>query len=110
MALDRIGRLLLESGKIVTLCFNHLSGELAERADMARLYNEVYFLSSRACAESVHESAKQIAAARLEPRFLTYKAIMNEAIAMLARGDSQSDVVFHFDVKVAKEYGRMDDV
>jgi hypothetical protein len=32
---------------------------------------------------------------------------MEEAIQMLARGDNQSDVVYHFDMMVAKEYGRI---
>ena len=82
---------------------------IAEYEEMARLYNEVYSLSSRACAECVHESAKQLAAARSAPAHTTYMAIMNEAIGMLSRGDNQSDVVYHFDMKVAKEYGRMDD-
>ena len=79
--------------------------KLAEYAEMARLYNEVCLLSSRACAESVHDSAKQIACARSAPCLETYSAIMNEAIKMLARGDNQSDVVWYFDMKVAKEYG-----
>ena len=82
---------------------------IAEYEKMARLYDEVYCLSSRACAECVHESAKQLAAARTAPTLTTYKAIMNEAIGMLARGDDQTDVVYHFDMKVAKEYGRIED-
>ena len=80
---------------------------LAEHAEMARLYNEVYSLSSRACAECVSDSARQMANARTAKTIVTYKAIMEEAIAMLARGDNQSDVVYHFDMMVAKEYGRI---
>ena len=83
------------------------AGVLEEHAEMARLYNEVYSLSSRACAECVSDSAKQIASARTAKTIVTYKAIMEEAIQMLARGDNQSDVVYHFDMMVAKEYGRI---
>lgn len=83
--------------------------KLAEYAEMARLYNEVCSLSSRACAECIDYCAKQLVYARTAPVIETYTAIMNEAIAMLARGDDQSDVVWHFDMKVAKEYGRMKD-
>ena len=80
---------------------------LAEHAEMARLYNEVCSLSSRACAECVSDSAIQMANARTVKTIVTYKAIMEEAIQMLARGDNQSDVVHHFDMMVAKEYGRI---
>jgi hypothetical protein len=83
--------------------------KLAEYGEMARFYNEVYSLSSRACAECVHDSARLIADARSAPGIETYTAIMNEAIGMLARGDNQTDVVWYFEMKVAKEYGRAED-
>lgn len=84
-------------------------GKVEEYAELARLYDEVCSLSSRTCAECVHESAKQLAVARSAPNYTTYMEIMNEAIGMLARGVDQSDVVYHFDLKVAKEYGRAED-
>lgn len=94
------------NGKGYTSCLLLLKTIMAEEAEMARLYNEVYSLSSRACAECVSASAKQLAAARTAPGYITYISVMNEAIKMLARGDNQSDVVYHFDMMVAKEYGK----
>ena len=93
--------------KYCVATYQGYAGALEEHAEMARLYNEVYSLSSRACAECVSDSAMQMANARTAKTIVTYKAIMEEAIAMLARGDNQSDVVHHFDMMVAKEYGRI---
>ena len=93
--------------KYCVATYQGYSGVLEEHAEMARLYNEVYSLSSRACAECISDSAMQMANARTAKTIVTYKAIMEEAIAMLARGDNQSDVVYHFDMMVAKEFGRI---
>lgn len=83
------------------------AGALAEHAEMERLYNVVCSLSSHACAESVSDSARQLSYARSGKNIEIYTSVMNEAIQMLARGDNQSDVVNHFDLMVAKEYGRI---
>lgn len=93
--------------KYCVVAYQGYEDTLAEHEEMARLYNEVCSLSSRACAECISDSAMQMANARTEKTIVTYKAIMEEAIAMLARGDNQSDVVYHFDMMVAKEYGRI---
>ena len=93
--------------KYCVATYQGYAGVLEEHAEMARLYNEVCSLSSRACAECVSDSARQLSYARSVKNIDTYTAVMNEAIQMLARGDNQSDVVYHFDMMVAKEYGRI---
>lgn len=107
MNYNKIKSVCNDIAKYCVATYQGYSGTLAEHAEMARLYNEVYSLSSRACAECISDCAKQMACARTAKTIVTYKAIMEEAIAMLARGDNQSDVVYHFDMMVAKEYGRI---
>jgi hypothetical protein len=109
MEQNKIDRMARKLAECIVSALSVSKETIAECEEMARLYNEVYSLSSRACAECVHESAKQLAAARTAPGFETYTEIMNEARGMLARGDNQSDVVYHFEMKVAKEYGRAED-
>ena len=93
--------------KYCVATYQGYAGVLEEHAEMARLYNVVCSLSSHACAECVSDSARQLSYARSGKNIDTYTAVMNEAIQMLARGDNQSDVVNHFDMMVAKEYGRI---
>lgn len=100
-------RICQDIAKYCVSAYQGYSETLAEHAEMARLYNEVCSISNRACAECVSDSAMQIANARTAKTIVTYKAIMEEAVQMLARGDNQSDVVHHFDMMVAKEYGRI---
>lgn len=104
--IDRANR---KFDEFIVLALSVSKETIADYAELARLYDKVCSLSSRACAKCVHESAKQLAVACSAPNIETYMEIMNEAIGMLASGVDQSDVVFHFDVKVAKEYGRMKD-
>ena len=100
-------RICQDIAKYCVSAYYDYSETLAEHAEMARLYNEVCSLSSRACAECISDSAMQMVNSRTAKTIVTYKAIMEEAIQMLARGDNQSDVVYHFDMMVAKEYGRI---
>ena len=88
--------------KYCVATYQGYAGVLQEHAEMARLYNEVYSLSSRACAECVSNSARQLSYARSGKNIEIYMSVMNEAIQMLARGDNQSDVVNHFDMMVSK--------
>ena len=103
----QIKAICADIGKYCVAAYQGYSETLAEHAEMARLYNEVYSLSSRACAECVSDSARKLSYARSAKTIDTYTAVMNEAIQMLARGGNQSDVVNHFDMMVAKEYGRI---
>ena len=103
----QIKAICADIGKYCVAAYQGYADTLAEHAEMARLYNEVCSLSSHACAECVSDSAMQMANARTAKTVVTYKAIMEEAIQMLARGDNQSDVVYHFDMMVAKEYRRI---
>ena len=107
MNYNKIKSVFDDIAKYCVATYQGYADTLAESAEMARLYNEVFSLSSRACAECVSDSAMQMANARTTKTIITYKAIMEEAIQMLARGDNQSDVVYHFDMMVAKEYGRI---
>lgn len=107
MNIQKIKDLANNIGKYCVSSYCRFFETLAEKAEMARLYNEVYSLSSHVCAECVSQSAKQLAAARTAPGHITYIGVMNEAIEMLANGYSQSDVVFHFDMMVAKEYRKI---
>ena len=100
-------RICQDIAKYCVSAYQDYSETLAEHAEMARLYNKVYSLSSRSCAECVSDSARQLSYARSVKNIDTYTAVMNEAVQMLARGDNQSDVVNHFDMMVAKEYGRI---
>lgn len=83
------------------------AGLVEDAAIMGRLQNEVCCLSSCACAERIDECAKKLAVARACPAMDTYTAIMEEATAMLARGDDQNAVVLHFGMMVEKEYERI---
>ena len=102
----KIKSLASNIGKCCVSAYHGYSQTLEEYAEMARLYNEVCSISSVACANCLSDSAKQIAYARPAKTIGTYKAIMEDAIKMLARGDNQSDVIYHFDMMVVKEYGR----
>ena len=103
----QIKAICADIGKYCVAAYQGYADTLAEHAEMARLYNEVCSISSVACADCVSDSARQLSYARSRKNIDTYTAVMNEAIAMLARGDNQSDVVNHFDLMVAKEYGRI---
>lgn len=103
----KIKSIISDIAKYCVSTYQGYADTLAEQAEMGRLYNEVCSLSSYACAECVSDSARQLACSRSEKNIVIYTAVMNEAIQMLARGDNQSDVVNHFDMMVAKEYGRI---
>lgn len=109
MSSQQVKNIVRTVREIIAPAYVSFFENLDEQAEMARLYNEVYALSSRACAECIDDSAKQLAAARTCKTVETYTAVMEEAKAMLAKGCDQSDVVYHFDIMVAKEYGRFTD-
>ena len=81
--------------------FHDLSDRVEEYAKMCALYDEVYKLSSRACAECMDDVAKRIAKARQEPFLETYSKIMCEAVKMLAEGKDEASVVWHFESKIS---------
>jgi hypothetical protein len=93
-------------GKAVSFVCTSNPEVFRDMMEMGRLFDDVYCLSSRACAESIDQSARKIAAARLSPAMDTYTEVMEKAVAMLARGDGQAEVIRHFDMMVEKEYGR----
>lgn len=102
---DKVKSAVTEMAKYCVMAYNGYMEAIEEYAKMAELYNAVYSLSSRACAESVSYSARRIADARLAKTVVTYIEVMEEAIRMLSEGMPQQDVMYYFDMKEAKEYG-----
>lgn len=102
---NKVKSAAIEMVKYCAMAYNGYMEVIEEYAKMVELYNAVYSLSSRACAESVSDSARRIAYARPAKNVVTYTEVMEEAIRMLSEGMSQQDVVYHFDMEVAKEYG-----
>lgn len=80
--------------------------DISDYADICEAENKLYAISSGAFVRAFSYTARRIAYCRSAPNRDTILSLADKAQEMLARGDSQADVLLYFDEMLEKEIGK----
>ena len=104
--MDKLKNSLSDIGKFCVNAYYDYSKSISDYADICEAKNKLYTISSGAFVSAFSDTAHRIAYCRSAPNRDTFLALADKAKEMLARGDSQSDVLWYFEEMLAKEMGK----
>ena len=104
--LEKVKSSILDVAKYCVTDYGRFQQGISDYADICEAKNKLYAISSDAFVRAFSDTAHRIAHCRLAPARDTFLTLANKAREMLARGDSEADVLWHFDEMLAKEMGK----
>lgn len=104
--LEKVKASILDVAKYCVTEYGRFQQGISDYADICEAENKLYAISSGAFVRTFSENAHRIAYCRSAPNRDTFLALANKAQEMLARGDSEADVLRHFDEMLAREMGK----
>ena len=104
--LEKVKESILDVAKYCVTEYERFQKDISDYADICEAENKLYAISSGAFVRAFSDTARRIAYCRSSPNRYTFLALADKAKEMLARGDSQSDVLWYFDEMLAKEMGK----
>ena len=104
--LEKVKASILDVAKYCVMEYERFQKGISYYADVCEAENKLYAISSGAFVRAFSDTAHKIAYCRSAPNRDTFLALADKAQEMLARGDSQSDVLWYFDEMLAKEMGK----
>ena len=104
--LKKVKATILDVAKYCVTEYGRVQKGISDYADICEAENKLYAISSGAFVRAFSDTAHRIAYCRSAPNRDTFLALADKAQEMIARGDSQSDVLWYFDEMLAKEMGK----
>lgn len=103
--LEKVKASILDVAKYCATEYGRFQKNISDYADICEAENKLYAISSGAFVRAFSYTAHRIAYCRSAPNRDTFLTLANNAYEMLAMGDSEADVLWHFDEMLAKEMG-----
>ena len=104
--LEKVKASIADFAKYCVTEYGRFQQGISDYADICEAENKLYAISSGAFVRAFSDTAHRIAYCRSAPNRNTFLALANKAQEMLARGDSEADVLWHFDEILAREMGK----
>lgn len=104
--LEKVKASIADFAKYCVTEYGRFQKDISDYADICEAENKLYAISSGAFVRAFSDTARRIAYCRSALNRDTILALASKAQEMLARGDSEADVLWHFDEMLAKEMGK----
>ena len=104
--LEKVKASIMDVAKYCVTEYGRFQQSISDYADICEAENKLYAISSGAFVRVFSDTARRISYCRSAPNRDTFLALANKAQEMLARGDSEADILWHFDEILAREMGK----